>query len=235
MPDIDAKKIEELRAERDKLREFAQQATKAITGLAGGGSENFVRGPGEEIYLADVPFCEKKIRERFDYAARLAQMNGRASLPLAGDVEGLCEELLAECDHKEGKQFGCTTRACLFRGGWNGVMPIPLSVSPMCRNRQSALLIRSLAGRVEAERRAKEEAWAEIDSLVLHRPTKKQLADAEARSAALARALEEAKEALRPFSEAASKGQISGYPPFQFCDARDYARARAIMEPSHAD
>ena len=68
-------------AENAELRAFAQQATKSLTSLAGGGSENFIRGPGDEIYLADVPYCEQKLRERIsrlhkqidDFAERYAQ------------------------------------------------------------------------------------------------------------------------------------------------------------------
>lgn len=186
-----------------------------------------------------------------------------ASLPLAGDGEDTAAhlEVIAECDPD-----------------YNG----PLS-QHICTI--AAALIRSLAGRVEAEKRAKEEAQAACaffadegtysDSYGVpgsdfgvcrfceaggapgvpfehnkscpilrceevsaewwteREEERKDLTSAEARSAALARALEEAKEALRPFAEAASKAEISGYPPFQFCDARDYARARATLEPSH--
>jgi len=68
-------------AENAELRAFAQQATKSLTSLAGGGSENFIRRPGDEIYLADVPYCEQKLRERIsrlhkqidDFAERYAQ------------------------------------------------------------------------------------------------------------------------------------------------------------------
>jgi len=68
-------------AENAELRAFVQQATKSLTSLAGGGSENFIRGPGDEIYLADVPYCEQKLRERIsrlhkqidDFAERYAQ------------------------------------------------------------------------------------------------------------------------------------------------------------------
>ena len=63
-----ASRITALKREIAKLRTFSQQATKSITGIAGGGSENFIRGPGAEIYLADVPYCEQKIRERITAA-----------------------------------------------------------------------------------------------------------------------------------------------------------------------
>jgi hypothetical protein len=54
-------------AERDRLRTYAHDATKAITGLVGGGSECFGRKIGD-IYLADLPFCEARLRERAQLA-----------------------------------------------------------------------------------------------------------------------------------------------------------------------
>lgn len=41
--------------------------------------------------------------------------------------------------------------------------------------------------------------------------------------------------ALEPFSEAATKGEIGGYPPAYFCGAGDYEKARAALSPSPAD
>jgi hypothetical protein len=49
-------------SELEALRKFAHEATIAITGLTGGGSEFFGKRVGD-IYLADLPFCVKQIRE----------------------------------------------------------------------------------------------------------------------------------------------------------------------------
>jgi Lar family restriction alleviation protein len=49
-------------SELEALRKFAHEATIAITGLTGGGSEFFGKRVGD-IYLADLPFCVKRIRE----------------------------------------------------------------------------------------------------------------------------------------------------------------------------
>jgi hypothetical protein len=43
------------------LREYAREATKAITSLTAGGSEYFAGRIGE-IYVADLPFCLERIR-----------------------------------------------------------------------------------------------------------------------------------------------------------------------------
>jgi hypothetical protein len=56
----DRKKVE---AERDELRTYAHEATKAITGLTIGGSEYFGKKIGE-IYTADLPLCVQRIRDR---------------------------------------------------------------------------------------------------------------------------------------------------------------------------
>ena len=37
------------------------------------------------------------------------------------------------------------------------------------------------------------------------------------------------REALEPFAEAATKGEIGGYPPAYFCGAGDYEKARAAL------
>ena len=51
------------RRELELLRKYAHEATKAITALAGGGSELFAGKIGD-LYMADLPFCMNKIRER---------------------------------------------------------------------------------------------------------------------------------------------------------------------------
>lgn len=47
-----------------ELEDYAREATKAITGLSGGGSENFGKAIGD-LYPADLPFCLERIRDRY--------------------------------------------------------------------------------------------------------------------------------------------------------------------------
>jgi len=47
------------------LRAYAHEATKVITGLAGGGSENF-SGQIGDMFKADLELCAKKIRDRHE-------------------------------------------------------------------------------------------------------------------------------------------------------------------------
>lgn len=49
--------------ELELLREYAHEATKAITDLAGGGSELFAGKIGD-MFIADLPFCVNRVRER---------------------------------------------------------------------------------------------------------------------------------------------------------------------------
>ncbi len=51
--------------EIEALRAYAHEATKVITGLAGGGSENF-SGQIGDMFKADLEFCAKKIRDRHE-------------------------------------------------------------------------------------------------------------------------------------------------------------------------
>lgn len=53
------------RAELKALREYAREATKVLTNLAGGGSEMF-SGMIGDIYKADLHFCAKRVKERHD-------------------------------------------------------------------------------------------------------------------------------------------------------------------------
>lgn len=59
-------KVAKLTKERDGLRDYAHDATKAITGLTAGGSEYFGRRIGD-IYTADLPFCVERIREKIGF------------------------------------------------------------------------------------------------------------------------------------------------------------------------
>lgn len=55
----------ELIALAPELFTYAHEATKIITGLAGGGSENF-SGQIGDMFKADLDFCAKKIRDRHE-------------------------------------------------------------------------------------------------------------------------------------------------------------------------
>jgi len=55
--------FKEVAAELTKLREYAHEATKTITDLVGGGSECFAGRIGE-MYIADLPYCKRRIRDR---------------------------------------------------------------------------------------------------------------------------------------------------------------------------
>jgi hypothetical protein len=67
-------RIRELEEALSEARAWIAEATKTITGLSGGGSENFVRvgsGDGEQ-YRADLPFCEQRIRGRIGIPLKIA-------------------------------------------------------------------------------------------------------------------------------------------------------------------
>ena len=76
--------------ELDELREYAREATKAITGLTAGGSEYFGKRIGD-IYTADLPFCVGRIRERFEREAEWT----RKSIAARQAAEVKLPELLA--------------------------------------------------------------------------------------------------------------------------------------------
>jgi hypothetical protein len=76
--------------EVEDLRKYAHDLQIALTGLAGGGSENFIR-KGED-FRADIPFCVNKVRRRFDEdaerfkaerRARIAEREARTKQPAA--------------------------------------------------------------------------------------------------------------------------------------------------------
>lgn len=72
-----AAEIERLKAERDELRAYAFEATKAITNLTIGGSEFFGKRIGE-MYTADLPYCVKHIQERMGYRCDAHREKARA-------------------------------------------------------------------------------------------------------------------------------------------------------------
>lgn len=78
MPSQDT--IDTLRAENEKLRAYAHEATKTITDLVGGGSECFAGRIGE-MYIADLPYCKRRIRDRESKSHEhlLKALAGRAS------------------------------------------------------------------------------------------------------------------------------------------------------------
>lgn len=54
----------DMREAVEALEEYAREATKAITGLVGGGSELFDKQIGD-LYTADLEYCVARIRNRF--------------------------------------------------------------------------------------------------------------------------------------------------------------------------
>ena len=56
-------RAEKAEAEREALRTYAHEITKALTNLVGGGSEMFGHKIGE-MYTADIPFCIERISDR---------------------------------------------------------------------------------------------------------------------------------------------------------------------------
>jgi len=71
------------------LEEYAREATKVITGLTGGGSENFGKQIGD-VFTADLPYCLERIRER--YVSKVELKRVEAKLAAAGKV---AEEVLS--------------------------------------------------------------------------------------------------------------------------------------------
>jgi hypothetical protein len=50
-------------ADSERLWAYAHEATKAITDIVGGGSECFAGRIGK-MYIADLPYCKKRVRDR---------------------------------------------------------------------------------------------------------------------------------------------------------------------------
>lgn len=67
-----------LQAELERLKEYAIEATKALTGLTVGGSE-FFAGQKLGFFKADIPACVKNIRWRFDNARKMGEAKGLSS------------------------------------------------------------------------------------------------------------------------------------------------------------
>ncbi len=68
-----------LKAENERLKEYAIEATKALTGLTVGGSE-FFAGQKLGFFKADIPACVKHIRWRFDNARKMGEAKGLSSV-----------------------------------------------------------------------------------------------------------------------------------------------------------
>ena len=75
-------------AEIDELRRYAHEATKVITGLAGGGSENFSSQIGD-MFKADLEFCAKKIRDRHETIHGLVVKAKKENDGLRAEIEAL--------------------------------------------------------------------------------------------------------------------------------------------------
>lgn len=79
---MDTRTIEALKpTELELLRKYAHEATKAITDLAGGGSELFAGKIGD-MFIADLPYCMNRVRERHDMIHRqlVGEVNKRKAL-----------------------------------------------------------------------------------------------------------------------------------------------------------
>ena len=98
-------------AERDGLKDYAQSATKTITGLTGGGSEFF--GPEQfGFFTADMIACEARIRERFE-AAHKRHIETASKVKALEAALAKAELALLEIDalDPEGKIDGCSQTA----------------------------------------------------------------------------------------------------------------------------
>lgn len=105
-------KLENAERERDALRTYAHEATKAITGLTAGGSEYFGRKIGD-IYTADLPFCVQRIRDRFEgEAERLhkALTEKSAAEAKLAEAKALIKDLEA---HEGAEGFSVSTHTAL--------------------------------------------------------------------------------------------------------------------------
>lgn len=76
-----------LEAENEKLRDYARKATATITGLTSGGSEFFAGRIGD-MYIADLKFCEKRIREREQGLYEEIRRRAALSAPKGGQDHG---------------------------------------------------------------------------------------------------------------------------------------------------
>lgn len=73
-------------SDHEKLRTYAHEATKTITDLVGGGSECFAGRIGE-MYIADLPYCKRRIRERESRAHERLLKAKRAAAPILPSAE----------------------------------------------------------------------------------------------------------------------------------------------------
>ncbi|ASW06262.1 hypothetical protein [Rhizobium sp. 11515TR] len=77
--------------EYEALRAYAHEATKVITGLAGGGSENF-SGQIGDMFKADLEFCAKKIRDRHEMMHGLIVKAKKTNDALLEALKAMLEE-----------------------------------------------------------------------------------------------------------------------------------------------
>lgn len=114
--------IEELEAERDRLRDYASAASKALTGLTPGGSEYF-SGKIGDLYVADIPLCVAHIRKRYETAMThlVKATAAEAALEKAKEALRWYEDQM--CEHSRHSELcgnldendcgGCRARAAL--------------------------------------------------------------------------------------------------------------------------
>ncbi|WP_417816568.1 hypothetical protein [Tritonibacter scottomollicae] len=99
------REIRDLQAENARLKEYAIEATNALTGLTVGGSE-FFADEGLGFFKADIPACVAHIRWRFETARKLGEAKGRASQRSENQrLKALIGEYLCLVEEYEGSDF----------------------------------------------------------------------------------------------------------------------------------
>lgn len=80
----------------EPFKTFAHEATKSLTGLTGGGSEWFGKCV-DGVYLADLPACTQRIREKFEAAhkARCAALASSDTAPESKEGTAVSAERFA--------------------------------------------------------------------------------------------------------------------------------------------
>jgi hypothetical protein len=84
--------------ELEALRIYAHEATKVLTGLAGGGSELFAGQIGN-MFKADLHFCKMRISDRRERLHGQLVAEVKKSTALREEIKELCAPRPAEVDH----------------------------------------------------------------------------------------------------------------------------------------
>ncbi|QWK79144.1 hypothetical protein [Ochrobactrum sp. BTU1] len=90
-------------AQYKDLEDYAREATKAITGLTGGGSEYFGKRIGE-VFTADIPFCLERIRGRYASKTEVKRLEKKLSVATGalGKISDAKTELNSPHDYSRG-------------------------------------------------------------------------------------------------------------------------------------